>query len=87
MDYMYHFTRDGEYVDGVSVALGVSGNQTFLRQLAETYCGCHAWVYLPYGTGEWVQMVAVALPFDAWKPEAAASVPECVRTAELMRGV
>ena len=85
--YMFHFTRDGKYVDGVLVSLGESGNQTFLQQLAETYCGCHAWVYLPSGKGEWVQMVAVALPFAAWQPEANTNVPECVRTAELMRGV
>jgi len=82
---MYHFTHDGEYVDGVSVTPRESNDDTFLRKLANTYEGCHAWVLVKAGTPTWMQMVAVAMPYERWQPEATASVPECVRTAEFVR--
>lgn len=83
--YMYHFTRDGEYVDGVPVTPGESMDDAFLRKLANTYGGCHAWVLTYAGTPTWMQIVAVALPYERGQSEATASVPECVQTAEFVR--
>lgn len=82
--YMYHFTKDGEYVDGVEVTGRQSNDDDYLKSLALTYEGCHVWVqsHSQYG---WMQMVAIALPFDRFNPEATANVPECVRTAEYLR--
>lgn len=85
MKYMYHFTRDGEYVDGVSVSISMTGDNNFLQKLAYTYSGCHVWVAIDANAPAWMQMVAVALPYEGWRPEDAKSVPECVRTAEYLR--
>lgn len=83
MNYMYHFTRDGEYVDGVSVTGRAA--TLLLQQLAATYEGCQTWVLL--AGPSWYTIPAAGLNFARWEAENAASVPECVRTAELMRGV
>lgn len=82
--YMYHFTRDGEYVDGVEITGRQSNDGDCLQMMAQAYEGCHVWVESHSGYG-WMQMVAVALPFDRFQPEATASVPECVRIAEFVR--
>lgn len=85
MDYMYHFTRDGEYVDGVPLTAGMSMDDDFLHKLANTYEGCHAWALTQAGTPIWMQMVAAALPYERWQSEITRMVPECVRTAEYLR--
>lgn len=79
--YMFHFTRDGLYVDGVDVTMTESGQAGFLQKLANTYEGCHAWTE----ANGWHSMVAVALPYERWGPELEANVPECVRLAEFVR--
>lgn len=80
MNYMYHFTRDGEYVDGLALRGEVPLNAT-----ADAYCGCHVWVLLR--NGDWYSKAAAGMATARWDAENATSVPECVRTAELMRGV
>lgn len=80
--YMFHFTRDGEYVDGVSVNNKQSNANLFLQKLANTYGGCHVWCK----ANEWMSMVAVALAYERWSPELESNIPECVRVAELLRG-
>lgn len=80
--YMFHFTKDGEYVDGTPVTNNQSQDSEFAQQLAQTYEGCHAWVYS--GT-QWMSIVAVALPWERWSPESESNVPECVRIAEYVR--
>lgn len=78
---MFHFTKDGEYVDGVDVTMKESFDNKFLRKLANTYEGCHIWVLIV----NWMSIVAVALPWERWTPEKEANVPECVRVAEYLR--
>lgn len=79
--YMYHFTKDGEYVDGVDVTMSESNDTGTMKKFAQTYEGCHSWVMV----NEWMSMVAIALPYDRWTPELEANVPECVRLAEYVR--
>jgi pyrroloquinoline quinone (PQQ) biosynthesis protein C len=79
---MFHFTKDGEYVDGVGVSNQQSMSQLFLQQLANTYEGCHTWTFAV----QWHSMPAVALAYERWSPETTSTVPECVRVAEMLRG-
>lgn len=79
--YMFHFTRDGEYVDGVDVTMAESGSHQFLHKLANTYEGCHSWTF----ADQWHSMAAAALPYARWEPESESTVPECVRLAEYVR--
>lgn len=79
--YMYHFTRDGEYVDGVAITGRAAS--LLLQQLAATYEGCHTWVLL--AGPSWYSIPAAGLNFSRWQSEATASVPECVQTAEFVR--
>lgn len=80
--YMFHFTKDGKYVDGAPVTNNQSQDSEFAQQLAQTYEGCHGWVKA--GT-QWMSIVAVALPWERWSPESESNVPECVRLAEYVR--
>lgn len=79
--YMYHFTRDGKYVDGVPVANRQSVEQELLLKLANTYEGCHSWTF----ANQWYSMPAAALAYWRWEPESESTVPECVRVAEYLR--
>lgn len=80
--YMFHFTKDGEYVDGAPVTNQQSQDSEYAKQLAQTYEGCHAWLCVD---NQWRSLVAVALPWERWTPEFEANVPECVRIAEYVR--
>lgn len=79
--YMFHFTRDGNYVDGVDVTMPESGTDDFRQKLANTYEGCHAWLF----DEQWYSMPAAGLVYACWEPEAESTIPECVRVAEYVR--
>ena len=79
--YMFHFTRDGEYVDGIDVTMKQSSDEDFLRKLSNTYEGCHTWTF----ANEWLSVVSAGLAWVRFQPELEASVPECVRLAEYVR--
>jgi hypothetical protein len=79
---MLHFTKDGEYVDGIGVTNAQSQDSEFAKQIAQTYEGCHAWVCV---NEQWMSLPAVALPWERWSPELTTSVPEFVRSAEYVR--
>lgn len=87
MNYMYHFTRDGEYVDGVPVTNKESADSSNDRKLAATYEGCQVWGKAGVTDDSWMSIAANGIAYDRWEPVYAQNVPECVRTAELMRGV
>jgi hypothetical protein len=87
--YMIHFTRDGEYVDGVALTENQSADTEIRRKLANTYESCQAWTYTgPKGStaGLWYSIPAAGLPWARWEPETISTVPECVRVAEMLRG-
>jgi hypothetical protein len=79
---MFHFTKDGEYVDGVPISNKQSNSDEVLKKLAQTYEGCYSWCK----ANEWMSMAAIALPFARWEPQLESCVPECVRVAEMLRG-
>lgn len=81
MNYMYHFTRDGKYVDGVHMDGRAETPQ--LRLLAEKYEGCHTWVLL--SGPAWYSNPSNGLSSSRWTQENTQYVPECVRTAEYVR--
>lgn len=82
VQYLIHFTKDGQYVDGVPTTERQSADSVYAQQIANTYAGCHAWVLV---NGQWMSIVAVALPWERWSPELTNNVPEFVRAAEIMR--
>lgn len=79
--YMFHFTRDGKYVDGVPITANVGVNKNFQKKLGNTYEGCHTWSF----EGQWYSIAAAGLPYARWESELEANVPECVRIAEYLR--
>lgn len=87
MKYMYHFTRDGEYVDGVPITSKESADSVNDRKLAATYEGCHVWAKAGDDDASWMTIAANGIAYDRWEPTYKQCVPECVRTAEMLRGM
>ena len=83
--YMYHFTRDGEYVDGVCIDENHQYDNDLLQKLAQTYEGCHVWAKRGVTEGSWMNIVVVAMPYGRWDTTYLQNVPECVRIAEFVR--
>ncbi len=82
MEYLIHFTKDGEYVDGLRMTEQQSADSEFAQKIAQTHEGQHAWVLVG---NQWLSIPAVALPWERWQPELTSSVPEFVRTADIMQ--
>jgi hypothetical protein len=80
--YMFHFTKDGQYVDGAPITNAQSQDNEYAHKIAQTYEGCHAWVCVDK---QWMSLPAVALPWERWSPELTTNIPECVRVAEYVR--
>lgn len=83
--YMFHFTKDGEYVDGVPVTQSEGGDYAFLLNLQALYTGCHSWVKIESNHRPWRYKPAAALGNGSWETQNAKYVPECVQTAEFVR--
>ena len=79
--YMFHITKDGEYVDGIDVTMRQSSHDEYLQKLANTYEGCHTWVF----ANEWMSIATAGMAFARFMPELESNVPECVRLAEYVR--
>lgn len=79
---MYHVTKDGEYVDGILVDQANWSIADMFKVVA-TYEGCHLWWRA--WDGDWYSIPAAGTAYARWEPELINSVPEIVRTAEIMR--
>lgn len=80
--HMYHFTRDGAYDDGCLLTEQQAMSNELMRKYANTYEGCHAWVFAKV----WYHMPAAGLSFARWEQANDSDVPMCVRMAEIVRG-
>jgi hypothetical protein len=79
---MYHVTRDGDYVDGILVDQA-NWSIADMHKVVATYEGCHLWWRAR--DGDWYSIPTAGIAYARWEPELLNSVPEIVRTAEIMR--
>lgn len=79
--YVYHFTRDGEYVGAENVSAKQNNSTEFNQRLANSYEQCQVWVY----ASKWHTIPAAGLAYARFEPENDNNVPMCVRMAEILR--